>query len=169
MTRRGLGLRSGSWGIVCAFSLLMAIESGGTDSEQTYLEIVIGKAKNVPAIYYHNDGRVLHLWQKPSTEEAQELSSTVHLVTETMLERLEVEFSLHNGLVLLTVLDLSRWHSAFASGRSGDSAKLDFLQRHTRMLFKLWRTDADVGLSQLDGGRCKAGAKGESKTTGLSG
>ena len=41
---------------------------------------------------YYEDGKVLQLKEKPSTERAQAAADSIHGVTEAMLGRLDVEF-----------------------------------------------------------------------------
>ena len=122
----------------------------GSSNEKTLLEIALQEAKNAPTIYYDN-GRVLRLFQRPSKEEQQALQTSVCKVTSTMLDRVDVELSLENGLMLFTALDLHRWRQAFLSGSRGDSCKLDILRRHLRRCMSLWRVDSDAAAAQMEG------------------
>ena len=126
-------------------------ESGSQETGKTLLEIVLHEAKNAPTIYYDDDGRVLRLFRRATVEEQRSLQTSVHQVTQVMLDRLEVELSLDNAIVLFTALDLSRWRQAFLSGRRGDSSQLDALRRHSRRLLAVWRLDSDATMAQLEG------------------
>jgi hypothetical protein len=84
-------------------------ESG--DPVGACLEIILKQARSAAPIVY-DGGKVIHLYQRPSSEAAAAVASNMRELTNMMIERLEAEF---------TTDDLGILFSAFDLGRSGDT------------------------------------------------
>ena len=129
-------------------------ESGVGESRcsanQTLLETVLREAKDAPTIYY-GDGQVLRLFQQPSLEQQRQLQKSVHHATQVMFDRVDVELSLDNAIVLFTAMDLGRWRRALLSGRNGVEDPLLALRRHCRRFLAVWRHTSDATMAQFEG------------------
>ena len=122
------------------------------DTGRTCLQIVLDQAQTADPIYYE-EGKVLKLWTKPSTEQAQAAADSIHGVTEAMLRRLDVEFSDEKVAVLFTAFDLTRWHKAFLAGEN--ELPMQNLRRHARKMLDAWRLDAAVGIREFESAALK--------------
>ena len=114
---------------------------------KTCLQIAMEQAESADPIYYE-DGKVLKLYEKTSTERAQEVADSIHGVTEAMLGRLGVEFTDQKVSMLFTPFDLIRWHKAFLVGENEFS--MSNLRRHTREMFSAWRLDVTLGAREME-------------------
>ena len=114
---------------------------------RTYIQIALQQAKSAEPIYYE-DGKVVQLYVRPSTERAQATADSIHGVTEAMLGRLDVEFSDEKVVVLFTPFDLMRWHKAFLAGEN--ELPMQNLRRHCAKMFSVWRLDSSLGVRELE-------------------
>ena len=120
--------------------------------DPTPLSLAWNTAREAKPLYYGAEGKVVHLFRKPSPGHLQQLSDAVQAVTDSSIKRLHVEFSLDDVGVLFTAFDLVRWHAARCEMNEKQTAdKLHILERHARHMFQAWRLDGSSGVQELRG------------------
>ena len=121
------------------------------DGDQaTPLAIVWKNARESKPIYYDDDGKVLHLYRKPSPASAKASADSIQAITASMTDRVEVELSTDDLGVLFTAFDLGRWHAASCEMQQReDRSKLLVLERHARQMFRGWRLDGGSGVREM--------------------
>ena len=125
----------------------------GDEVPRTCPSIVLQQAKETPPIYY-GDGRVVHLYSKPSKPRLQELVDGIHAVVETMLGRLDAELDKDSLENLFCVFDLKGWSKAFGKAREGTQGHLNEVRRRARLLFTRWLLDAYLGVKEMEAAAC---------------
>ena len=119
--------------------------------EQTPLSLAWHTARDARPIYYDTDGKVLHLFRKPTQSQAQQLSDGIQAITDSMTKRVQAELSTDDVGVQFTAFDLSRWYAASCDMNAGDRSKLQCLERHAHMMFTSWKLDSGSGVRELSG------------------
>ncbi len=120
------------------------------EASTTPIAIIWQEARSAQPIYYDDDGKVLHLFRKPTPAQAQELNDSVQALTTSMIERVKAELPLHDLGMLFTAFDLARWHAARCDmSARADECKFATLQGHARAMFRSWRLDASSGVPAL--------------------
>jgi hypothetical protein len=121
------------------------------DEENTPLGIVMKAAREADPLYYDDDGKVLRLFRKLSPATAKELADGLSAITESMSERLLVEFSTDDLGVLFTCFDLQRWYTAGQDmQQKADQSGVELLRRHARAMFKDWHLAVSSGVQELE-------------------
>ena len=121
------------------------------DAENTPLGIAMKAAREAEPLYYDADGKMLRLLRKFSDDAARELADGIAAVTESMSERVLVDFSTDDLGVLFTSFDLQRWYTASQDmQQQADPSGLLLLRRHARAMFRAWHLDASSGVQELE-------------------
>lgn len=121
------------------------------DEMDTPLGIVMKAAREADPLYYDDDGKMIRLFQKLSPEAAKELADGIAAVTQSMTDRLLVEFATTDLGVLFTCFDLQRWYNASQDMQQrADRVGLQLLKRQAHDMFKAWRLPASSGVQELE-------------------
>ena len=120
------------------------------DEKDSPLALALRHARESQPLYYDEDGKILHLYRKLTTEQARELSDAVQAITTSMMDRIKAEFPSDDLGVLFSCFDLLRWYEASESMKSGDSTKYLLLKRHAESMFKGWKLPYGSGVRELN-------------------
>ena len=121
------------------------------DAENTPLGIAMKAAREAQPLYYDDDGKMLRLFRKLTGDAARELADGIAAVTESMSERVLVEFSTLDLGVLFTSFDLQRWYTASQDRqRQAEPSGLLLLRRHAGEMFRAWHLNASSGVPELE-------------------
>ena len=105
----------------------------------TPLALALRHARESPPLYYDDDGKILHLYRKPTAERATELVDGIHAVVTSMMDRIKADFPIDNLGVLFTCFDLTRWHEANEAMKKGNGVSHQLLQNHVGAMFRGWK------------------------------
>ena len=139
----------------------------------TPLALALRHARESPPLYYDDDGKILHLYRKPTAERATELADGIHAVVTSMMDRIKADFPIDDLGVLFTCFDLTRWHEAHEAMKTSNGVTHQLLQNHVGAMFRGWklsRSDVPVfstvayKLLEIEGQYLKANAPRDGRT-----
>ena len=102
------------------------------DEMDTPLALALRHARESPPLYYDDDGKILHLYRKPTAEQAKDFVTS-------MMDRINADFPIDDLGDLFTRFDLTRWHEANEAMKKGDRVKHQLLPRRVNAMFRGWR------------------------------